>query len=124
MAKEQWHRWGQTVVTIVTLVFVCGITYSNISHNTSDINRNTDKVDKVEVCQFKIFYGKLGSAPLIEQCPLNLECKVVHILDLGSNSFVIGSIEEIFVILIRNVQKYKGIDLFFFNSIRSACNDI
>jgi len=50
--------------------------------------------NKVEVCQFKIFYGKLGSAPLIEQCPLNLECKVVHILDLGNNSYVVGSIEE------------------------------
>jgi hypothetical protein len=48
MAKEQWHRWGQTVVTIVTLVFVCGITYSNITHNTSDINRNADKVEGIE----------------------------------------------------------------------------
>ena len=52
------------------------------------------KVDKVEVCQFKVFYGKLDDAPLIEQCPVNLECKVVHILDLGSHSLVIGRIEE------------------------------
>jgi flavin reductase (DIM6/NTAB) family NADH-FMN oxidoreductase RutF len=41
-----------------------------------------------------VFYGKLDNAPLIEQCPVNLECKVVHILDLGSNSLVIGQIEE------------------------------
>lgn len=47
MAKEQWHRWGQTAATIVTLVFVCGITYSNISHNTNGIDRNTDKVEAV-----------------------------------------------------------------------------
>jgi flavin reductase (DIM6/NTAB) family NADH-FMN oxidoreductase RutF len=26
--------------------------------------------------------------------PVNLECKVVHILDLGSHALVIGSIEE------------------------------
>jgi len=52
------------------------------------------KVDKVEVCQFKVFYGKLESAPLIEQCPINLECKVVHILDLGSHALVIGRVEE------------------------------
>jgi len=52
------------------------------------------KVDKVEVCQFSIFYGKLENAPLIEQCPINLECKVVHILDLGSHSLVIGRVEE------------------------------
>ena len=52
------------------------------------------KVDKVEVCQFKVFYGKLENAPLIEQCPINLECKVMHTLDLGSHLLVVGRIEE------------------------------
>jgi len=52
------------------------------------------KVNKTEVCRFKVFYGKLDNAPLIEQCPINLECKVVHILDLGSHSLVIGRIDE------------------------------
>ncbi len=33
------------------------------------------KADKVRACRFKVFYGKLGNAPLIEQCPVNLECK-------------------------------------------------
>lgn len=52
------------------------------------------KADKVDACQFKIFYGKLGGAPLIEQCPVNMECKVVHILDLGSHALVVGRITE------------------------------
>ena len=52
------------------------------------------KVNKAKGCQFKVFYGKLDTAPLIEQCPINLECEVAHILDLGSHSFVIGRIEE------------------------------
>lgn len=52
------------------------------------------KVDKVAVCRFKVFYGKVNSAPLIEQCPVNLECNVVHILDLGSHSLIIGRVEE------------------------------
>ena len=52
------------------------------------------EVDKVKACQFEVFYGKVDSAPLIEQCPVNLECRVVHILELGSNSLVIGRIEE------------------------------
>jgi flavin reductase (DIM6/NTAB) family NADH-FMN oxidoreductase RutF len=52
------------------------------------------KVNKAEVCRFKIFYGKLSNAPLIEQCPINLEYKVMHILNLGSHSLVIGQIEE------------------------------
>jgi len=52
------------------------------------------KVDKVSVCGFRIFYGKLGNVPLIEQCPVNLECRVMHIMDMGSNLLVIGRIEE------------------------------
>ena len=69
---------------------------------SSDMVRETDycgsvsgsKVNKVEVCRFGVFYGKLNSAPLIEQCPINLECKVVHILNLGSHSLIVGRIEE------------------------------
>ena len=70
-----------------------------------DLVRETDycgiasgsKVNKVEVCRFKVFYGKLNDAPLIEQCPINLECKVVHILDLGSHSLIVGRIEETYI---------------------------
>ncbi len=52
------------------------------------------KANKAEVCGFEVFYGKLGNAPLIEQCPINLECKVVHILDLGVDSLIVGRVEE------------------------------
>jgi flavin reductase (DIM6/NTAB) family NADH-FMN oxidoreductase RutF len=52
------------------------------------------KTDKVEDCQFKVFYGKTAGAPFIEQCPINLECEVLHILDVGSHSLVIGKIVE------------------------------
>lgn len=55
------------------------------------------KEDKTADCNFNVFYGKLGNAPLIEQCPVNLECKVVHILNLGSHAFIIGQIEEVHV---------------------------
>jgi flavin reductase (DIM6/NTAB) family NADH-FMN oxidoreductase RutF len=52
------------------------------------------KVNKVELCRFNIFYGALKTAPLIEQCPVNLECKVEHILNLGTHALVVGRIEE------------------------------
>ena len=52
------------------------------------------KVDKVAVCKFKIFYGELKNAPLIKQCPVNLACKVEHILKLGTHYLVIGKVEE------------------------------
>lgn len=55
------------------------------------------KEDKAAVCGFTVFYGKLEKAPLIEQCPVNLECKVVHLLYLGSHTLVVGQIEEVHV---------------------------
>ena len=55
------------------------------------------KSNKAEVCRFKIFYGELNNAPLVEQCPINLGCKVVHILDLGSHALIIGRIEETYI---------------------------
>jgi flavin reductase (DIM6/NTAB) family NADH-FMN oxidoreductase RutF len=54
------------------------------------------KTDKVKDCGFKVFYGKLATAPLIEQCPINLECKVVHILDMGSHALVVGEVAEVY----------------------------
>jgi flavin reductase (DIM6/NTAB) family NADH-FMN oxidoreductase RutF len=53
------------------------------------------KVDKVKTCQFTVFYGKLSTAPMIEQCPVNLECSVLHSLELGSHTLYIGRIEEV-----------------------------
>jgi flavin reductase (DIM6/NTAB) family NADH-FMN oxidoreductase RutF len=55
------------------------------------------KTDKVADCKFRIFYGKLETAPLIDQFPVNLECKVVHTLNLGSHILVIGQIEEVHI---------------------------
>ena len=55
------------------------------------------KVDKVAECRFKVFYGKLGTAPLIDQCPVNLECKIIQILDVGSHELIVGRIEEAYI---------------------------
>jgi flavin reductase (DIM6/NTAB) family NADH-FMN oxidoreductase RutF len=55
------------------------------------------KVDKVAACKFEIFYGTLQTAPLIEQCPVNLECAVMHLLDVGSHILVVGRIENTYV---------------------------
>jgi len=52
------------------------------------------KTDKVKDCKFEVFYGKTAGAPLIEQCPINLECKVLHTLNMGSHTLVIGEVVE------------------------------
>jgi flavin reductase (DIM6/NTAB) family NADH-FMN oxidoreductase RutF len=38
------------------------------------------EIDKSKV--FNVFYGDLKSAPMIKEAPLNLECKVVNIIDI------------------------------------------
>ena len=55
------------------------------------------KTDKVADCKFKVFYGKVTTAPMIDQFPVNLECKVMHILNLGSHELVVGQIEEAYI---------------------------
>jgi flavin reductase (DIM6/NTAB) family NADH-FMN oxidoreductase RutF len=52
------------------------------------------KVDKVKVCGFNVYYGGLDNAPLIEQCPVNLECEVLHMLNLGLHMLVVGRIVQ------------------------------
>jgi flavin reductase (DIM6/NTAB) family NADH-FMN oxidoreductase RutF len=52
------------------------------------------KADKAGDCRFQVFYGQLAHAPLIDQCPVNLECSVVQILDLGSHCLIIGQIAQ------------------------------
>jgi flavin reductase (DIM6/NTAB) family NADH-FMN oxidoreductase RutF len=53
--------------------------------------------DKDKTGVFTVFNGELGTAPLIEECPVNLECKVIHLLDLGSHTLVVGEIKETFI---------------------------
>jgi flavin reductase (DIM6/NTAB) family NADH-FMN oxidoreductase RutF len=48
--------------------------------------------DKVKDCGFTVFYGDLKNAPMIEQCPVNMECEAIHFLDLGSHIMVVGKV--------------------------------
>ena len=56
--------------------------------------RSGKDVDKVDVCGFEVFYGTLDKAPLISQCPINIECRVEQTLDLGMHQLIIGRVEE------------------------------
>ena len=57
-----------------------------------------EKVNKAEVCKFKVYYGNVSHAPLIQQCPVCLECEVRHSIDLGSHSLVIGEIKHAHIV--------------------------
>lgn len=52
-----------------------------------------NNVDKSQL--FNIFYGELKNAPMIEKAPLNLECKLVEVINLKNSSEIfIGEIIE------------------------------
>ena len=83
-------------------------TYEGIEANgTFSINvPSTDQVKVVDYCGiysghkrdkseiFTVTYGSLKTAPLIEECPVNLECRVIESVDLKSHILVIGEIVE------------------------------
>lgn len=50
------------------------------------------KEDKSKI--FNLFYGSIETAPLIEECPINLECRVARDLELGSHILFIGEVVE------------------------------
>ncbi len=77
------------------------------THKVFSINvPSTDLVEKVDFCGiysgrkrdksdlFKVFYGALEHAPLLEECPVNLACRVIQTLDMGSHMLVVGEIVE------------------------------
>jgi flavin reductase (DIM6/NTAB) family NADH-FMN oxidoreductase RutF len=48
------------------------------------------RVDKSGL--FGVFYGKLKTAPMIKECPFNMECKVIQTVELPMNELFMGEI--------------------------------
>jgi flavin reductase (DIM6/NTAB) family NADH-FMN oxidoreductase RutF len=53
--------------------------------------RETDKSDV-----FDLFYGELGTAPMIRECPLCIECKLVDVVSLPSHYLFLGQVMAVF----------------------------
>jgi flavin reductase (DIM6/NTAB) family NADH-FMN oxidoreductase RutF len=51
--------------------------------------------DKAKI--FTIFYGDLRNAPLIEECPIAMECTLHSVVDMKSHEVFIGEIKNTFV---------------------------
>jgi flavin reductase (DIM6/NTAB) family NADH-FMN oxidoreductase RutF len=88
------------------------------SHYTAELIREArtfsinvpgaDMVDKVDYCGlvsgkdvdksalFNIFYGMLKTAPMISECPVCLECRLVDTLPMKTNYLFIGEIAGAF----------------------------
>jgi len=95
---------------LVEEVDFCGL-YTGAKHDKSEI--------------FNVFYGTLKTAPLIEECPINLECKLTNSLDVGSHIIVVGEIIETFVnndCLSKGKPDPRKIDpIMYITSVRKYC---
>jgi len=49
-----------------------------------------EKVDKSQL--FDLFYGELKTAPMIKECPLNMECRLERIVDFPSHDVFVGEV--------------------------------
>lgn len=52
-------------------------------------------VDKSQL--FDTFFGELKTAPMIKQCPINIECELSDILDYGDNEGIIGRVIQSYI---------------------------
>lgn len=54
-------------------------------------------VDKFEVLQLTKTEGPVTGVPMISECPVNLECKVTQVLELGSHDMFLATVEAVYV---------------------------
>ena len=52
--------------------------------------------DKNKANMFKTFYGTLKTAPMIEQCSINMECELIKTVDFPNHDVFIGKIANTF----------------------------
>jgi flavin reductase (DIM6/NTAB) family NADH-FMN oxidoreductase RutF len=77
--------------------------YFSVNFPSRDLAQKTDYVglvsgrdtDKSGV--FSSFYGSVAKAPMIQECPANILCKVINIIDMTANEIFIGEIVETYV---------------------------
>ncbi|MFX0207841.1 MAG: flavin reductase family protein [Candidatus Hodarchaeota archaeon] len=52
-------------------------------------------VDKSQL--FDVFFGELGTAPMIRECPVNLECKVIKEFSIQHRQVFVGEVIQTYV---------------------------
>jgi len=73
--------------------FVINLTTSAMCRETDFCGVKSGKnTDKIKACSFTLCKAKNVSAPIIEQCPISLECKVTEVKPLGSHTMFLAEI--------------------------------
>lgn len=99
----------------------------SINIPSADMVKETDycgmvsgrKVDKANL--FKSFYGQLNTAPMIKECPLNMECKLFRTIETGNNLIFLAEVASVYAneeVLNEGVPDIHAIDpLVLFGSV-------
>ena len=109
--------WTGTVCSEPPMVYV-SIRKSRYSHELISksgtfvinlVNQNTVKacdycgvksgrdVDKFRELKLTKAEGRMTGVPMIQECPVNLECKVTQVLELGSHDMFLATVEAVYV---------------------------
>ena len=80
---------GEFVVNLTTCALTRAADFCGV--------RSGRDVDKWEACSLTPGRGKAVEAPLIRESPVNLECKVTRVLELGSHHMFLASVEGVWV---------------------------
>lgn len=76
--------------------FSVNIPSTNLVKETDYVGIVSGKdVDKSKV--FTAFYGSTKKAPMIDECPVNILCKLIHTINLTRNEVFVGEIVEAYV---------------------------
>ena len=51
--------------------------------------------DKFELCKFTKIGSSIAHCPIIKECPVNIECKLTKILNLGAHDMFIGEVVKV-----------------------------
>lgn len=81
------EREGNFTVNVPSSEQVAGVDYCGMVSGAKDPN-------KPATCGWTMVSASKISAPLIAECPLNLECRVVKKVDAGSGAFYVAEILE------------------------------
>ena len=71
-----------TTIDLLVITDYCGVASGN-------------DIDKSKL--FNVFYGELETAPMIRECPVNLECKVIKEFSIQHRQIFIGDVVQSYV---------------------------
>jgi flavin reductase (DIM6/NTAB) family NADH-FMN oxidoreductase RutF len=80
------HASGSFSINIPSVDLVAPTDYCGLVSG-----RETDKSEL-----FELFYGELGNAPMIKECPLCIECRLVNVVSLPSHFLFLGEVVAVF----------------------------